>query len=54
MNWSTLDKIDGNSTPLVQKMVNVQDKHESQLQLLEVKYNAELPDEMFQRSYLSH
>ncbi len=49
-----LDKIDGNLTPLLQKMVNVQDKHESELQLLEVKYNPELPDEMFQRSYLSH
>jgi hypothetical protein len=49
-----VETIDGNSTPLAQKMVNVQDKHESQLQLLEVKYNAELPDEMFQRSYLSH
>jgi hypothetical protein len=49
-----LEKIDGNATPLLQKMVNVQDKHESQLQLLEVKYNSELPDEMFQRSYLSH
>jgi outer membrane lipoprotein-sorting protein len=47
------EKIDGNWTPMVQKMVNVQDKHESQLQLLEVKYNADLPDEMFQRSYLS-
>jgi len=53
----TLEKvqtIDGNPTPLVQKMVNVQDKHDSQLELVEVKYNAELPDEMFQRSYLSH
>ena len=49
-----LEKIDGNSTPSTQKMVNVQDKHESELQLLEVKYNPELPDEMFQRSYLSH
>jgi len=49
-----LDKIDGNSTPSTQKMVNVQDKHESELQLLEVKYNPDLPDEMFQRSYLSH
>jgi outer membrane lipoprotein-sorting protein len=49
-----VEKIDGNSTPLVQKMANLQDKHESRLELLEVKYNAQLPDEMFQRSYLSH
>src|SRR5579862_6947852 len=34
-----LEKIDGNLTPSVQKMVNVQDKHESELQLLDVKYN---------------
>jgi outer membrane lipoprotein-sorting protein len=48
------EKIDGNWTPLLQKMVNVQDKHESQLELVGVKYNAQLPDEMFERSYLSH
>jgi outer membrane lipoprotein-sorting protein len=49
-----LEKIDGNWTPLVQKMKNLQDNHESQLQLNEVKYNAQLPDEIFQRSYLQH
>jgi outer membrane lipoprotein-sorting protein len=49
-----LEKIDGNWTPLVQKMKNVQDHHESQLQLNEVKYNAQLPDEIFERSYLQH
>lgn len=49
-----LEKIDGNWTPLVQKMKNLQDHHESQLQLNEVKYNAQLPDEIFERSYLQH
>lgn len=49
-----IEKIDGNWTPLVQKMVNLQDHHWSQLELLDVKYNAQLPDEMFNRSYLAH
>jgi hypothetical protein len=49
-----LEKVDGNWTPLVQKMKNLQDHHESQLELVEVKYNAQLSDEIFQRSYLQH
>jgi len=47
------DKIDGQWTPIIQKMVNLQDKHESQIELHEIKYNAKLPDEQFNRSYLT-
>ncbi|MFQ5667221.1 MAG: outer membrane lipoprotein-sorting protein [Candidatus Binatia bacterium] len=48
-----LEKIDGVWTPVKQKMDNVQEHHWSRLELSDIKYNAELPDEMFQRSYLS-
>jgi hypothetical protein len=48
-----IEKIDGNWTPTVQKMVNQQEKHWSELDLTEVKYNAQLPDEIFNRSYLT-
>jgi hypothetical protein len=48
-----VDKIDGMWTPLVQRMENVQDKHESRLTLTDVKYNADLSTEIFNRTYLT-
>lgn len=48
-----VEKMDGVWTPLVQRMENVQDKHESRITLTEVKYNADLPTEIFKRSYLT-
>lgn len=49
-----LEKIEGVWTPMEQKMVNVQTNHWSKIQLTNVKYNADLPDSMFSRSYLAH
>lgn len=48
-----VEKVDGNWTPLVQKMEHVQDKHESRLTLIGVQYNASLPTEIFNRAYLT-
>jgi hypothetical protein len=51
----TLDKVgkvNGNWTPYVQRMKNVQQKTESTLELVEIQYGVTLPDEMFTRSYL--
>jgi len=47
-----LEKVDGNWTPLQQTMTNVQDNHWSRIDLSEVKYNAQMPDEIFNKSYL--
>jgi hypothetical protein len=48
-----VEKIDGLWTPLIQHMQALQDKHESRLTLTEVKYNADLPTNIFNRSYLT-
>jgi len=48
-----VEKIDGMWTPLVQRMQALQEPHESRLTLTEVKYNADLPAEVFNRSYLN-
>ena len=48
-----LEKVDGIWTPLKQQMVNVQDNHWSRIELSDVKYNVKLPDEIFNRSYLT-
>ena len=48
-----LDKIDGNWTPVKQKIEDVQEKHWSELEMSEIKYNAQLPDEVFNKSYLT-
>lgn len=48
-----LEKIDGMWTPLVQRMEALQEKHDSTLTLTEVKYNADLPTEVFNRTYLT-
>ncbi|MBI3783707.1 MAG: outer membrane lipoprotein-sorting protein [Deltaproteobacteria bacterium] len=47
------DKVDGNWTPSVQRMVNVRNSHWSKIELLDVQYNAQLPSEAFNRSYLT-
>ncbi|MBI4515382.1 MAG: outer membrane lipoprotein-sorting protein [Deltaproteobacteria bacterium] len=47
-----IEKIDGLWTPLVQQMVNVHDNTQSRLEITEIKYNAELSDEMFHKAYL--
>ncbi len=47
-----LEKVDGFWTPMVQVMKNVQDNTESRLELTEVKYNADIPDETFRKAYL--
>jgi hypothetical protein len=48
-----LDKIDGFWTPVKQKIEDVQEKHWSELDMTEIKYNAELPDDVFNKSYLT-
>jgi outer membrane lipoprotein-sorting protein len=48
-----LEKIDGVWTPVLQTMENVQENHWSKLQLSEIKYNAELPDDTFNKSHLT-
>jgi negative regulator of sigma E activity len=47
-----VEKIDGFWTPVLQEMVNVPDKHWSRLEMKEIKYNAKLPDTVFNKSYL--
>ena len=47
-----VEKVNGNWTPYVQRMNNVQQKTESTLELVEIQYGVTLPDEMFTRSYL--
>ncbi len=48
-----VEKVDGFWTPLVQRMENLQEKHESRITLTDVQYNAELPADVFNRSYLT-
>lgn len=45
-------QIDGYWTPMVQDMHNSQEKAESRLAVVEIKYNADLPDSMFTPEYL--
>jgi outer membrane lipoprotein-sorting protein len=47
-----MEKIDGNWTPQLQVMKNVQDNTESQLEIVEIKYNATVSDETFHKAYL--
>jgi hypothetical protein len=47
-----VEKVNGNWTPYVQRMKNVQQKTESTLELVDIQYDVTLPDEMFTRSYL--
>jgi len=48
-----VEKIDGAWTPLLQKMVNVQAGRDSTIELSEVRYNVQLPEQVFERSYLT-
>jgi len=48
----TLEKIDGYWTPRKQIMHNVQDDERSQLDTLEVQYNAPLGDDIFREAHL--
>jgi hypothetical protein len=48
-----IEKIDGNWTPLKQKMEDVQEKHWSELEMSDIKYNVQLPDDIFNKSYLT-
>lgn len=48
-----VEKVDGMWTPLVQRMQALQEQHESRLTLTEVKYNADLPRDVFNRTYLT-
>ena len=48
-----LEKIDGFWTPLRQRMQNVQNNTESLLEITDIKYNAEVPDEIFTKGYLT-
>jgi hypothetical protein len=48
-----VEKVDGIWTPLVQKMQALQEPHESRLTLTEVQYNADLPADVFNRTYLT-
>ncbi len=47
-----LEKIDGVLTPRKQTMKNVQEGTESTLEINEIEYNADIPDDLFQRSQL--
>ncbi|HVM96876.1 MAG TPA: outer membrane lipoprotein-sorting protein [Candidatus Acidoferrales bacterium] len=46
------DKVDGNLTPVVQRMVNVRNGHWSKIEMVDMQYNAQLPAEVFNKSYL--
>lgn len=45
-------QIDGLWTPMIQDMHNVQEKSESRIETVEIKYNTDLPDSMFTPDYL--
>jgi outer membrane lipoprotein-sorting protein len=47
------EKIDGVWTPVLQRMEDVQGKHWSEIELSEVKYNADVPDDTFSRQNLT-
>jgi hypothetical protein len=47
-----IEKIDGYWTPIMQKMTNVQQKTESTLETKNVKYNAEIADNVFTKTHL--
>lgn len=49
-----LEKIDGFWTPLEQRMTNVQEKRSSTFTTTQIRYNVELPDSVFTRTYLTH
>jgi len=48
-----VEKVDGIWTPMVQRMANLQDQHESRITLTDVKYGVAVPDETFSRTHLT-
>jgi tetratricopeptide (TPR) repeat protein len=51
--YEKFEKIDGQWTPMLQEMRDAQDPHWSRLELSEIKYNAQVPEEAFNKSYLT-
>lgn len=49
----TVEKVDGNWTPMVQRMEDRKEGHWSRLTLTEVRYGADVPPETFRRSHLN-
>jgi outer membrane lipoprotein-sorting protein len=47
-----LEKVDGYWTPLVHSVANVQDKTRSKLEINEIRYNIDIPDEVFTKPHL--
>jgi negative regulator of sigma E activity len=47
-----LEKVDGYWTPLVHSVANVQDKTRSKLEINEIRYNTDIPDEVFTKPHL--
>jgi hypothetical protein len=47
-----VEKVNGNWTPYLQRMNNVQQKTESTLELVDIQYGVTLPNQMFTRTYL--
>ncbi len=52
MTLDKVERIDGELTPVIQRMVT-QSGHSSQMELLEMKYGAELPGDVFSKTYLT-
>ena len=52
MTLEKVERIDGELTPGLQKMVT-QSGHTSQMELLEMKYSADLPGDVFSKTYLT-
>ena len=48
-----LEKVDGIWTPLVQVMKNLQQQTDSRIETTEIKYNADVPDDVFTRRNLT-
>jgi hypothetical protein len=48
-----LEKIDGVWTPVSQEMRDVQESHWSRIEMSDIKYNVELPDDVFNKSHLT-
>jgi hypothetical protein len=47
-----LDRVDEIWTPTVHQMTNVQDGARSRLELVDIRYGVEIPDEVFGRAHL--
>jgi outer membrane lipoprotein-sorting protein len=47
-----IEKVDGYWTPLLQSVVNVQDNTRSKLEVSDIRYNVDIPDEVFTKPHL--